>query len=322
MLNKKNIIKKLVAILVIYILGRIMLEQEIIPPHIGSIIFIIGINIILAVSLNLINGFTGQFSLGHAGFMALGAYASGMVTAVYGKHFIVGILFAAVLAAVAGLIIGIPTLRLKGDYLAIATLGFAEIIRVVIENYEKVGGAAGLNDIPIDTTWTWLYFVVVITLILINNFIKSYQGRACIAIREDEIAAEAMGVNTTYYKVLAFVIGAAFAGIAGALYAGNIGYISPDNFKFMKSIDILVMVVFGGIGSISGAVAGATILAIISYLLQDFSEYRMILYALILMIMMLYRPQGILGQNGLKSIRNWFKKLLKKEERADASANS
>jgi branched-chain amino acid transport system permease protein len=299
-----------------------MLEQEIIPPHIGSIIFIIGINIILAVSLNLINGFTGQFSLGHAGFMALGAYASGMVTAVYGKHFIVGILFAAVLAAVAGLIIGIPTLRLKGDYLAIATLGFAEIIRVVIENYEKVGGAAGLNDIPIDTTWTWLYFVVVITLILINNFIKSYQGRACIAIREDEIAAEAMGVNTTYYKVLAFVIGAAFAGIAGALYAGNIGYISPDNFKFMKSIDILVMVVFGGIGSISGAVAGATILAIISYLLQDFSEYRMILYALILMIMMLYRPQGILGQNGLKSIRNWFKKLLKKEERADASANS
>ena len=145
--------------------------------------------------------------------MALGAYASGMVTAVYGKHFIVGILFAAVLAAVAGLIIGIPTLRLKGDYLAIATLGFAEIIRVVIENYEKVGGAAGLNDIPIDTTWTWLYFVVVITLILINNFIKSYQGRACIAIREDEIAAEAMGVNTTYYKVLAFVIGAAFAGI-------------------------------------------------------------------------------------------------------------
>ncbi|NLZ49403.1 MAG: branched-chain amino acid ABC transporter permease [Clostridiales bacterium] len=321
MLNKKNIIK-VVIILLLYILGKIMLEQGIIPPHIESNIYIIGINIILAVSLNLINGFTGQFSLGHAGFMALGAYASAVVTSLYGKDFIFGILAAAVITAIAGLIIGIPSLRLKGDYLAIATLGFAEIIKVLLENYEKVGGAAGMNDIPFYTTWTWLYFVVVATIILINNFIRSYQGRACIAIREDEIAAEAMGVNTTYYKVMAFVIGAAFAGIAGALYANYMYYIKPSDFGFMKSIDILVMVVFGGIGSISGSVVGAIVLAVVSALLQDAMEYRMLIYAVILMIIMLYRPQGILGQNGLKSIKKWIKKLLRKEETADASANS
>lgn len=321
MLNKKNIIK-LVIIFVVYILGKIMLEQQIIPPHIESNVYFIGIYIILAVSLNLINGFTGQFSLGHMGFMALGAYASAVVTKLYDKGFIFGILAAALIAAIAGLIIGIPTLRLKGDYLAIATLGFAEIIKTLIENNEMVGEAAGMNDIPVYTTWTWLYFAVVITIVLIHNFIKSYQGRACIAIREDEIAAEAMGVNTTYYKVLAFVIGAAFAGVAGALYANYMYFIQPGSFSFMKSIDVLVMVVFGGIGSISGSVVGAVILSVVSALLQEADEYRMILYAIILMIMMLFRPQGILGQNGLKSIKKSIKKLLKKEEKANASTNS
>lgn len=319
MLNIKNIIIKLILIILFYFISSFMLEQGIIPPHIESNMFFIGINIILAVSLNLINGFTGQFSLGHAGFMALGAYASAAVTSIYGKDFVFGILAAAVITAIAGLIIGIPTLRLKGDYLAIATLGFAEIIKVLLENYEKFGGAAGISDIPFYTTWPWLYFSVIITIVLISNFIKSYQGRACIAIREDEIAAEAMGVNTTYYKVLAFVIGATFAGIAGALYANRIYYIKPGDFSFMKSIDILVMVVFGGIGSVSGAVVGTLILAVISTALQDAMEYRMLIYAFILAIIMIYRPQGILGKNGFKSIKRRVRKLFKKEEKANAS---
>lgn len=324
MLDAKTIVMfliKVFGVILVYFGSDIMMNEGIIPPHITSIIFLIGINIILAVSLNLINGFTGQFSLGHAGFMALGAYTSAIVTSLYNLPFIVGILAAALVAAIAGLVIGIPSLRLKGDYLAIATLGFAEIIKVIIQNYEKVGGAAGMNDIPNHTTWAWVYFPTIITIVLIGNLIKSYQGRACIAIREDEIAAEAMGVNTTYYKVLAFVIGAAFAGIAGAISAHNVTYITPDDFGFMKSIDILVMVVFGGIGSISGAVAGATFLTLVSDWLQEVSEYRMIIYAGILMVMMLYRPQGILGKDSFRFIKKKIKKLLGKGAKANAKAS-
>ena len=179
--------------------------------------------------------------------------------------FLVGIIGAALFSAIAGIIIGIPTLRLKGDYLAIATLGFGEIIRIIGLNNDYIGGAVGLNDIPQYTNWFWLYFAVVATIVIINNFIKSYNGRACISIREDEIASESMGVNTTYYKVLVFTIGALFAGIAGALYANFFYFIRPDAFGFMKSIDILVIVVFGGLGSILGSVVGAIVLTPVSY---------------------------------------------------------
>lgn len=306
-LQKKNIIGALVIALV-YIAVKIMMDGGAIPQYISFTIFIIGINIILAVSLNLITGFTGQFSLGHAAFMSVGAYTSAVVTSNFGKPLILGIVAATVTAALAGVIIGIPTLRLKGDYLAIATLGFGEIIQVLILNNEYLGGATGFNDIPHLTDWTWLYFMVVAAILLIGNFVKSYQGRACIAIREDEIAAEAMGVNTTYYKVLAFVVGAAFAGIAGALYANYSYFIKPDSFGFMRSIDILVMVVFGGIGSISGAALGAVMLAVISTLLQPFPEFRMIIYALILFVIMVYRPQGIMGKGSLEAINKLFKK--------------
>lgn len=299
LINKKNIISLLVLIAV-YGLGQLMITTGAIDSYIFLNIVLIGINIILAISLNLITGFTGQFSLGHAAFMAIGAYTSGILTAKLEAPFIVAILLAGAAAAVAGVLIGIPTLRLKGDYLAIATLGFGEIIRIVALNTEYIGGATGLNDIPQYTSWTWLFFMCAATVIIIKNFIISYHGRACIAIREDEIAAEAMGVNTTYYKVLAFSIGALFAGIGGALYANYFYFIKPDAFGFMKSIDILVIVVFGGMGSISGSIVGAVALTLISLFLQRIPELRMVVYSLILFVIMVYRPQGLLGSYKFK----------------------
>jgi branched-chain amino acid transport system permease protein len=291
-----------------------MVNTGAIDTYIFLNIVIIGINIILAVSLNLITGFTGQFTLGHAAFMSIGAYASAIATAKLGMPFIVGIIMAGAAAALAGMLIGIPTLRLKGDYLAIATLGFGEIVRIVGLNTEYIGGATGLNDIPQYTNWTWLYFIGVATILLIRNFINSYHGRACIAIREDEIAAEAMGVNTTFYKVLAFTLGALFAGVAGALYANYFYFIKPDSFGFMKSIDILVIVVFGGMGSIWGSVIGAVALSLISLFLQDIPDLRMVVYSLILFVIMVYRPQGLLGKKEFK--------FLKKGGKLNVSAES
>lgn len=299
LLNKKNILS-LILILFTYLGVGFLINLGIIDSYIFLNIVIIGINIILAVSLNLITGFTGQFSLGHAAFMSVGAYTSAILTAKLGYPFIVGVLGAAIMASIAGIIIGIPTLRLRGDYLAIATLGFGEIIKIILFNNDSTGGAMGLNDIPRYTNWTWLYFFVILTVLIISNFIKSYHGRACISIREDEIAAESMGVNTTYYKVLVFTIGALFAGIAGALYANYFYFIKPDSFGFMKSIDILVIVVFGGLGSIPGSIVGAILLSVISVFLQSIPELRMVVYAVILFLIMVYRPQGLLGNTELK----------------------
>lgn len=301
-LNKRNITWSII-IIAIYALGQGLTVAGIIDSYTFMNIAPLAINIILAVSLNLITGITGQFSLGHAAFMAVGAYTSAILTSNFGMHFIVGIIGAALIAAVAGVLIGIPTLRLKGDYLAIATLGFGEIIKTLLLNNEYVGGASGFNYIPLYTNWTWLFLMVVLTIVVISNFIKSKSGRACIAIREDEIAAEAMGINTTFYKVLAFAIGALFAGIAGALYGGYLSFITPESFGFMKSIDILVIVVFGGMGSITGSVVGAIAISFISIALQGIPELRMVIYSVILFIIMVYRPQGIMGNYEFKLFR-------------------
>ncbi len=298
-LNKKNILKSM-GILGIYLIVSFLINRNIFDSYIQLNLVIIGINIILAVSLNLITGFTGQFSLGHAAFMAIGAYASGVMTAKLGQPFIIGILMAGIMASIAGVLIGIPTLRLRGDYLAIATLGFGEIVKILAINNDYIGGAVGLNDIPQYTNWTWLYFSVVTTIVVISNFVKSHNGRACMSIREDEIAAEAMGVNTTYYKILVFTIGAFFAGIAGALYANYFYFIKPDSFGFMKSVDILVIVVFGGMGSITGSIIGAILLSVISLFLQGIPELRMVVYSIILFLIMVYRPQGIMGDKEFK----------------------
>lgn len=260
---------------------------------------LMGINIILAVSLNLINGFTGQLSLGHAGFMAIGAFASVIMTTLLDYPFIIGIIIAMLAAALAGFIIGVPTLRLKGDYLAIATLGFGEIIRVVLQNIDYIGGPAGISGIAKMTTWPVLFIAVVVTIVVIVNMINSSYGRAIISVREDEVAAEVMGINTTKYKVLAFVVGAAFAGLAGALYAHYFYIIKPETFNFLKSFDILVMVVLGGLGSTTGAVIAAIFITVLNAFLQEYAAVRMIIYALILIIVMIYRPQGLLGNKEL-----------------------
>ncbi len=257
----------------------------------------IGINIILAVSLNLITGFTGQFSLGHAGFMSVGAYVCAIVTMRMPTipGFILGVVLGAVAAAILGFLVGLPTLRLRGDYLAIATLGMSEIIRIIFLNLEITNGAAGLIGIPQFINWTWLFIFTVGIVLLLSNFVKSAHGRACISIREDEIAAESMGVDTIRYKVIAFIIGAACAGIAGAIYASYFYYLEPNLFGFLKSVDVLVIVVLGGLGSLSGSMLAAILLALISTYLQSFPEIRMVLYSLILIVIMIFRPQGLMG---------------------------
>ena len=245
--------------------------------------------------MNLINGFTGQLSLGHAGFMAVGAYSAVIMTQFLGQPFAIGIIAACVAAAIAGFIIGVPTLRLKGDYLAIATLAFGEIIRVVLMNIDYVNGPAGVVGISKLTTWPVLYWSMIITILVVVNLINSSYGRAIVSVREDEVAAELMGINTTRYKVIAFVIGAMFAGLAGALYAHFFYIIKPETFNFLKSFDILVMVVLGGLGSTTGAIIAAIFITALTAALQSFPAIRMILYALILIIVMIYRPQGLMG---------------------------
>lgn len=276
--------------------------------YIIQIVIFMAINIILAVSLNLINGITGQFSLGHAGFMAVGAYASAILAKNYSLPILLTILIGAILAGMVGVLIGFPVLRLKGDYLAIVTLGFGEIIRVIILNMKITGGAKGLPGIPGGVTLLVSYFFALITVVVILNIMNSTDGRAFLAIREDEIAAEAMGINITLYKVLAFAIGAFFAGIAGGLYAHFYQFLKPDSFNLYKTVDILLMVVLGGMGSVTGSILAAIILTIIPELLRSFAEYRMIAYSLTLIILMLARPNGIFGKKEITDIISFKKR--------------
>jgi branched-chain amino acid transport system permease protein len=268
----------------------------------------IGINIILAVSLNLVNGYTGQFSLGHAGFMSVGAYLSAAVTMLLGPKLLgesggtawqqgglfLGALVAGGLsAACAGLLVGMPSLRLKGDYLAIVTLGFGEIIRVIFQNCEPLGGALGLNGIPAYTTIFWVLAFAAVTVFTIYCLVHSTYGRGFLATHDDEIAAEAVGLNTTRYKIVAFVVGAFFAGIAGGLYGHFKQTISASGFDFTKSIEIVVMVILGGMGNTLGVILAAVLLTLLPEVLRGFSDYRMIIYSLMLVVLMLVRPQGL-----------------------------
>lgn len=334
---------------VLFFLNGILSERRFFNPYYFRILMLIGIATILAVSLNLVNGVTGQFSIGHAGFMAIGAY-SGAALTVYGQHRFLpplqsasplvqhGALLLAMavgggLAALMGFLVGLPSLRLRGDYLAIVTLGFGEIIRVAILNIDAVGGSSGFRGyssphgyigIPSLTSFFWVFMVATVLIILSRNLLHSTPGLSFYAVREDEIAAEAMGVRTTRVKVTAFVISAFFAGVAGALYAHYDPYLKPDSFGFLRSIEIVTMVVLGGSGSITGSVLGAAILtatpeilritlgnlartnpAIGQYLHVDL--VRQLLYASLLVVLMLTRPQGIMGSREL-SVRGLFAK--------------
>jgi branched-chain amino acid transport system permease protein len=283
--------------------------------------------IIAAVSLNLVNGFTGQFSLGHAGFVAIGAYVGGSFTVFFQKALfghILGlsespswlqgslVLIAAMLvgggaAALAGFLVGLPSLKLRGDYLAIVTLGFNQIVIVIIQNLDIVGGAAGFTGyhsntdfvpIPMLTSFFWAALVAVGVIVFSINLRKSVHGLAFESIREDEIAAEAMGIPTTRYKVTAFVLGAFIAGVAGVLFVHYNQGVAPPNVDFVMSINYVVMVVLGGLGSVSGSVLGAIVLTVLPEALRgEFQQYRLVLYSILLVILMLVRPQGAFGRD-------------------------
>ena len=304
-----SVFSTLLTIAVLYGVIKILNVAGVIGHFHMMTVMLIAINIMLAVSLNLVTGFTGQFSLGHAGFMAIGAYTCAIITIRMPTMggFILGIAAAAVFATLVGISIGVPTLRLKGDYLAIATLGMAEIIRIIIVNMQITNGAAGLFGIPRFVNWEIMCFFMVATIICISNFLKSSHGRACISIREDEIAAESMGINITKYKIMAFAIGAFFAGIAGAMYSSHFHFIYPGLFGFIQSIDILVIVVLGGMGSITGSVIAAVILAVANAYLMAIPELRMIIYSVMLVGIMIFRPQGIMGSKEVT-----LDKLIKK----------
>ncbi len=297
----------IVLALVIYAIVQVLISGGMLDLYYQNILIQMCINIMLAVSLHIVIGVTGQFSIGHAGFMAVGAYFSAIATMKLGLPLPIAILMGAVISALAGLLVGIPSLRLKGDYLAIATLGFAEIIRIIFLNVDYVGGAAGMVVTNM-TTWTYAFVGVVITILVISNFTNSRHGRGCISIREDEIASDAMGINTTYYKVVAFTIGSFFAGVAGAIYAHNFFIIQPTTFNFLKSFDILIYVVLGGLGSLSGATIAAIFLTLVSAYLANFPETRMIIYSLVLIIVMLYRPTGLMGTKEITSLFKFGKK--------------
>jgi len=282
------------------------------PPYLLQVLCLAGINITLAVSLNLINGFTGQFSIGHAGFMAIGAYSSAYFTVTFGAAvrgalgglppfardsvvLLVALTIGAALASVAGFFVGVPSLRLRGDYLAIVTLGFGEIIRVFILNIDAVGGARGYSGIPKLANFFWIYLFAAVTILIVYRIVHSSFGRTLVAIREDEIAAEAMGVHTTRAKVIAFVVSSALAGVAGGLFAHYLMYVHTNSFTFLRSFEIIIMIVIGGLGSISGSVLGAVLFISLTEGLREFAQYRMVLFSLMLIVLMIVRPQGILG---------------------------
>lgn len=288
----------IILVILVFLSLEGLTSAGIIDPFYEITVVNIFINIILAVGLNLVVGFSGQLSLGHAGFMAIGAYATGVILKMIPSTpgFMISILVGMVLAAIAALIVGIPTLRLKGDYFAIATLGASEIIRVAILNLpDLTNGAVGISGIPRIVDWRFAYFAAALTILLITNYIRSSPGRVTIAIREDEIAAESLSIRTTFYKNIAFLMGAMSAALAGSIHASYFGVINPGQFTFNKSIDVLIIVVFGGIGSVTGSIVAAVLLGLINVYLQSFGALRMIIYALVLILIMIFRPSGLMG---------------------------
>ena len=304
-----NTITNIIFIIVSYAAVSLIVTSGILSRQMTSLIIPIGVNIILAVSLNLLTGFLGELTLGHAGFMSLGAYTGALITVNTELPEMVGLPLAliagGVVAAIFGLFIGVPVLRLKGDYLAIVTLGFGEIIKSVLTAMEITGGAQGLSGIPKYTTYknfTIVFIFVVITILLIKNLVYSRHGRAICSIRDNYIASEAVGIKISKYKIMAFVISAFFAGIAGVFNAHNIGILKPDNFDYNKSIEILVIVVLGGMGNIKGSVIAAVVLTLLPELLRDADNFRMLFYAIVLIAMMLFNNSGL-----RERMTSWFK---------------
>lgn len=277
-----------------------------------TVLTFMAINIILALGLNLITGVTGQLDLGHAAFMSIGAYTGALATMNLNLPFGIAIVLAGIMAAIIGALIGYPILRLTGDYFAIATLGFAEIVRVLFNGMEFTNGALGISGIPRKTNFSFAWTVAILIIVMMVWINNSRNGRAYMAIRDNEIAAESMGINVAFYKIQSFAVGSFVAGIGGALYAHQISFIKPDMFGFMKSIEILNMVVLGGLGSIPGTILGAVTLTLAPELLRFFSDYRNLFYGALLVTMMIFRPNGLLGGVNLRDKMGFFfKKKVK-----------
>lgn len=322
------------CVVALYLVLNMLIHNGVINRYYSDIITMACINVILAVSLNLVTGLLGQLVLGHAGFMLVGGYAAALFTKMsgipLGIAFPIGLLIAGLVAAFFGLVIGVPALRLRGDYLAIITLGFGEIIRVIANNLSITNGAKGLSGIQSLNTrefptimFTYVFFVAALVIFIMFTFGRSRHGRAVIAIREDEIAAEASGIHTTYYKLLAFILAAFIAGVAGGLYSHQIGIIDPAKFDFNRSVEILVMVVLGGMGSITGSILAAIVLTFLPEVLRmlpgDLANYRMLLYSVVLIIVMLFRPTGLLGRSEFSAV-NLVEKLKGKLTTSKPSA--
>ena len=306
--TKKRSYFSYVVIPVLFAAILILYKLEIINAYWYQILQLCSVNAIVAMSLNLINGITGQFSLGQAGFMSVGAYTSAMLTKLVFAPwmtnpvstyalFLLAVLVGAAMAALIGLLIGIPSLRLRGDYLAIITLGFSEIIRVVWRLIPFAGKARGINSIVQHTTFPLLFLTVVAVMFLLRNFTASSYGRSCVAIRDNELAAEVMGINTTRKKIISFIFSAFIAGLGGAMYAHLMMFINPEMFNQTKSTDMLMYLYVGGVGSYSSAMLGALIFTILPEFLRFIGEWRLVVFALALVLIMLNRPKGIFGKH-------------------------
>ena len=317
----ENPFRKRGYVAVLLLIGGLFLSFSItrytlLDQYLQLILMYIGINIILALSLNLVNGYMGEFSVGHAGFMSIGAYVASLTTV---KAFSVVpsiLLFPSALitgglsAALCGMIVSIPSFRIRGDYLAIVTLAFNMIVKSALENIDAVGGARGFLGMDRLTTLPWVFFWTFLTVWIIRNFVYSNYGRGMLSIREDETACALMGVNTREVKILAFTISSFFAGIAGGLFAHLLQYINPRMFDILKSTDILIMVYLGGIGSIAGSILGATVYTLLLEILRPLEVWRMVLMPLLLIFVMLFRPKGIMGMRELPWIIPGSERLL------------
>lgn len=327
--NKRNkSFASYIVVPIIFVLLYVGIQTKTINIYWRNIILLCGINSIVAMSLNLINGITGQSCLGQAGFMSVGAYVSAMLTKnLFSQYmtdtfttylfFIIALIIGGLAAGLIGFLIGLPSLRLRGDYLAIITLGFGEMIRVMWRVIPAAGRAKGLNSIPKLSNFTLVFIFVILTMIILRNYTNSRYGRGSIAVRENDLAGEAMGIDTTAVKIRAFVFSAIIAGIGGGIYAHLMTFINPDTFNSAKSTDYVLYLYAGGVGSFSSAFLGAIIFTIIPEALRFMGEWRLVFYPLVLIIIMIKRPKGLFGKHEFGFMRFGKKEtIFEKEENA------
>ena len=285
--------------------------------YIEGILILVGVNLMVVLGLSLLTGFTGLFSFGHAGFMAIGAYVSAVCTLYYHLPFITAMVLGAAAAMVMALIIGYFTLGLKGDYFCIATLGFGESVRLIFDNLDFFGGARGISSIPMITTFELTLVICILAVLALTLLINSRHGRNMIAIREEELASQAIGIHVFRYKMISFAVSAAYAAVGGALYAHYLGYLQPLMFQLTKSTEMTIMVIFGGLGSIGGSVIGAVLLTFLPELLRSFANWRLVFYGAAVVLIMISRPQGLMGGMELTDIWRKFRSGGRKRRGAD-----